>query len=54
MKAAPQGRLEEIAGRISTREAAIQDDLITQGIMLENSGGLAKHAWMMRVSRRSG
>ena len=49
---AMQGRLEEVAGRISARAAVIEDDLITQGILLEISGGLAKHAWMMRVSRR--
>ena len=49
---AMQGRLEEVAGRISARAAVIDDDLITQGILLEISGGLAKHAWMMRVSRR--
>jgi starvation-inducible DNA-binding protein len=50
--AAMQGRLEEIAGRINARAAGIEDDLITQGILLEIAGGLAKHAWMMRVSRR--
>ncbi len=49
---AMQGRLEEVAGRINARAAVIEDDLITQGILLEISGGLAKHAWMMRVSRR--
>jgi starvation-inducible DNA-binding protein len=49
---AMQARLEEVAGRINTRAAAIEDDLVTQGILLEISGGLAKHAWMMRVSRR--
>jgi starvation-inducible DNA-binding protein len=47
-----QGRLEEVASRINTRAAGIEDDLVTQGILLEISGGLAKHAWMMRVSRR--
>jgi starvation-inducible DNA-binding protein len=50
--AAMQARLEQVAGRINTRAAAIEDDLVTQGILLEISGGLAKHAWMMRVSRR--
>ena len=50
--AAMQQRLEDVAGRINTRAAAIEDDLVTQGILLEISGGLAKHAWMMRVSRR--
>ncbi len=50
--AAMQQRLEEVAGRINTRAAAIDDDLVTQGILLEIAGGLAKHAWMMRVSRR--
>lgn len=54
MKAAPQGRLEEVTGRISARTAVIEDDLITQGTILEISGGLAKHAWMIRVSRRRG
>lgn len=49
---AMQARLEEVAGRINSRAAAIEDDLVTQGILLEISGGLAKHAWMMRVSRR--
>jgi starvation-inducible DNA-binding protein len=47
-----QGRLEEVAASINTRAAGIEDDLVTQGILLEISGGLAKHAWMMRVSRR--
>ncbi len=47
-----QGRLEEVASRINTRAAGIEEDLVTQGILLEISGGLAKHAWMMRVSRR--
>ncbi len=47
-----QARLEEVAGRINARAAAIEDDLVTQGILLEIAGGLAKHAWMMRVSRR--
>jgi starvation-inducible DNA-binding protein len=47
-----QGRLEEVAGRINARASVIEDDLITQGILLEIAGGLAKHAWMMRVSRR--
>ena len=50
--AAMQGRLEEVAGRINARAAGIEDDLVTQGILLEIAGGLAKHAWMMRVSRR--
>ena len=50
--AAMQQRLEEVAARINTRAGAIEDDLVTQGILLEISGGLAKHAWMMRVSRR--
>ena len=50
--AAMQGRLEEIANRINARAAVIEDDLVTQGILLEIAGGLAKHAWMMRVSRR--
>ena len=47
-----QGRLEEVAARINARAAVIEDDLITQGILLEIPGGLAKHAWMMRVSCR--
>jgi hypothetical protein len=47
-----QGRLEEVAGQVNARAAAIEDALITQGILLEISGGMAKHAWMMRVSRR--
>lgn len=50
--AAMQQLLEEEAQRINARAAAIEDDLVTQGILLEISGGLAKHAWMMRVSRR--
>lgn len=50
--AAMQGRLEEVANRINARAAVIEEDLVTQGILLEISGGLAKHAWMMRVSRR--
>jgi starvation-inducible DNA-binding protein len=50
--AAMQARLEDVAGRLNARAAVIEDDLITQGILLEISGGLAKHAWMMRVSRR--
>ncbi len=50
--AAMQARLEEVAARINTRAAAIDDDLVTQGILLEIAGGLSKHAWMMRVSRR--
>lgn len=49
---AMQSRLEEVAQRINARAAAIEDDLVTQGILLEIAGGLAKHAWMMRVSRR--
>jgi starvation-inducible DNA-binding protein len=49
---AMQGRLEEVAGRIKVRAAVIEDDPITQGILLEISGGLAKHAWMIRVSGR--
>jgi starvation-inducible DNA-binding protein len=50
--AAMQGRLEEVSGRINARAAAIEADLVSQGILLEIAGGLAKHAWMMRVSRR--
>lgn len=49
---AMQGRLEEVAERINKRAADLDDDLVTQGILLEIAGGLAKHAWMMRVSRR--
>lgn len=47
-----QGRLEEVAERINARAERMDDDLVTQGIMLEIAGGLSKHAWMMRVSRR--
>ena len=47
-----QGRLEDVSGRINKRAADLDADLVTQGILLEIAGGLAKHAWMMRVSRR--
>lgn len=47
-----QQRLELVSERINARAAGLEDDLVTQGILLEIAGGLAKHAWMMRVSRR--
>jgi hypothetical protein len=37
-----QGRLEEAAGQVNARAAVIEGALITQGILLEISGGLAK------------
>jgi DNA-binding ferritin-like protein len=45
-------RLTEIASRIEQRAGAIDDDLVTQGLLLEIAGGLAKHAWMLRVQAR--
>ena len=45
-------RLTEVAARIEQRAAAIDDDLVTQGLLLEIAGGLAKHAWMLRVQAR--
>lgn len=45
-------RLTEVAARIEQRAAAINDDLVTQGLLLEIAGGLAKHAWMLRVQAR--
>lgn len=47
-----QGRLEEISARVNERAKGLDDDLVTQGILLEIAGGLAKDAWMMRVTRR--
>ncbi len=50
---AMRDRLDEIASRIEQRAAEIGDsDLVTQGILLEIAGGLAKHAWMLRVQAR--
>lgn len=46
-------RLTEVASRIERRAAEIGDaDLVTQGILLEVSGGHQKHAWMLRVQAR--
>lgn len=45
-------RLTEIGARIEQRAGAIDDDLVTQGLLLEIAGGLAKHAWMLRVQAR--
>lgn len=47
-----QSLLEDIAGRVNARARAHDDDLVSQGILLDIAGGLAKHAWMMRASRR--
>jgi starvation-inducible DNA-binding protein len=49
---AMRDRLTEVAGRIEQRAADIGDDLVTQGLLLEIAGGLAKHAWMLRVQAR--
>jgi starvation-inducible DNA-binding protein len=49
---AMRDRLTEVAGRIERRAADTGDDLVTQGMLLEIAGGLAKHAWMMRVQAR--
>jgi starvation-inducible DNA-binding protein len=50
---AMRDRLGEVASRIERRAAAIGDaDLVTQGLLLDISGGLAKHAWMLRVQTR--
>ncbi len=50
---AMRDRLGEIASRLEQRAAEIGDsDLVTQGILLEIAGGLAKHAWMLRVQAR--
>jgi starvation-inducible DNA-binding protein len=46
-------RLGEVASRIERRAVAIGDeDLVTQGMLLEIAGGLQKHAWMLRVQAR--
>jgi DNA-binding ferritin-like protein len=46
-------RLGEVASRIEHRAAEIGDeDLVTQGLLLEIAGGLQKHAWMLRVQAR--
>ncbi len=45
-------RLTEAAARIERRAGEIGDDLVTQGLLLEIAGGLAKHAWMLRVQAR--
>jgi starvation-inducible DNA-binding protein len=50
---AMRDRLGEVASRIERRAADVGDaDLVTQGILLEIAGGLAKHAWMLRVQAR--
>ena len=49
---AMRDRLTEVATRIEQRASAISDDLVTQGLLLEIAGGLAKHAWMLRVQAR--
>jgi starvation-inducible DNA-binding protein len=50
---AMRDRLTEVAGRIERRAAESFDaDLVTQGLLLEIAGGLAKHAWMLRVQAR--
>jgi starvation-inducible DNA-binding protein len=45
-------RLTEVSSRIERQAGGIDDDLITQGLLLEIAGGLAKHAWMLRVQAR--
>ncbi len=49
---AMRDRLTEVAARIEQRAGAIGDDLVTQGLLLEIAGGIAKHAWMLRVQAR--
>lgn len=50
---AMRDRLGEVASRIERRAAEIGDeDLVTQGLLLEIAGGLQKHAWMLRVQAR--
>lgn len=49
---AMRDRLTEVAGRIEARAGDLGDDLVTQGLLLEIAGGLAKHAWMLRVQAR--
>ncbi len=50
---AMRDRLTDVAARIERRAGEIGDsDLVTQGLLLEISGGLAKHAWMLRVQAR--
>jgi starvation-inducible DNA-binding protein len=49
---AMRDRLGEIATRIERRAAESDADLVTQGLLLDIAGGLAKHAWMLRVQAR--
>lgn len=50
---AMRDRLGEVASRIERRAAGTFDeDLVTQGLLLEIAGGLQKHAWMLRVQAR--
>jgi starvation-inducible DNA-binding protein len=46
-------RLDAIAASLRTRALAIgEDDLISQGMLLEIGAGLEKQAWMLRVQGR--
>ena len=50
---AMRDRLTEVATRIEARAAeTFGTDLVTQGLLLEIAGGLAKQAWMLRVQAR--
>jgi starvation-inducible DNA-binding protein len=50
---AMRDRLTDVAARIERRAGEIgESDLVTQGLLLEIAGGLAKHAWMLRVQAR--
>ena len=50
---AMRDRLTDVATRIERRAGEIgESDLVTQGLLLEIAGGLAKHAWMLRVQAR--
>ena len=46
-------RLDQIAASLRKRAAAVgDDDLISQGLLLEVGAGLEKQAWMLRVQGR--
>ena len=50
---AMRDRLTDVAARIERRAGEIgESDLVTQGLLLEIAGGLAKQAWMLRVQAR--
>jgi len=50
---AMRDRLTDVATRIERRAGGIgESDLVTQGLLLEIAGGLAKQAWMLRVQAR--